>query len=827
MKQNRSLVFAVACAAAFACSDGPSEPRLGPPAQVTAVAGDEQTGGVTTALALPLQVRVVDANGRPVPGTPVRWSASSEGGTVAAVADATTDAQGLAQATWTLGRRSGRHEAYGTVGDLAPATFRASAQPAAASMLERVAGNAQSGVVAAPLDSPLVVAVRDPHGNGVAGRNVTWTVTAGSLAITSSSALTDSLGRASAQLTLGTRAGTSIVTANLSGIQPVAFTVSSLAGPAATIDVTPGQAGVGSTGDTLRLRVTAADAYGNPVNESALFWTSRNTAVAEVAADGLARATGPGRTTIVASSAAGVTDSTSLLVEQNFAIVGVHVTQAVQKLDGSVPLVKDRAGMLRVFVTGLNPTQRFPRARIRLYNNGQLVQTVEAERSSSGAPLVLTEDDAASTWNVRLPASLVQPGLSVLAEIDFDGTVQETSESDNVFPREGTPLPLDVRTVPTFGVRFVPVRQNTTGRTGNVTAANAAEYLVATRKLMPLSAVDADVRDVYVTDAPALQSNDGNRGWTMILSEMWALRALEGGSRYYYGVVSAGYSSGVAGYGYIGHPVGMGWDHLPSGSEVAAHEWGHNWERRHAPCGGPANPDGSYPYSGGLSGAPGYDVFDDRLLPSTTSDIMGYCQNKWISDYTYRAVMNFRASEGGAGAATAGIIRQTLLVWGRSGPDGLVLEPAFELAARAALPTRGGSHVLEGFDGAGIRLFRVAFDPVAVAHSDESHFAFALPADLAQPDRLATLRLSGNGRTTERATRATPAPAPAAQRLGAGRVALDWNARDYPMALVRDPVSGRVLSIARRGSVSVHAAGALDVVFSDGVRSVRRRVEIR
>ena len=83
-------------------------------------------------------------------------------------------------------------------------------------------------------------------------------------------------------------------------------------------------------------------------------------------------------------------------------------------------------------------------------------------------------------------------------------------------------------------------------------------------------------------------------------------------------MVKTNYSSGIAGIGYVGGKTALGWDNLPTGSSVAAHEWGHNWGRNHSPCGGPSNPDPNYPYAGGMTGAYGLDVASATLMPPRT-----------------------------------------------------------------------------------------------------------------------------------------------------------------------------------------------------------------
>jgi hypothetical protein len=81
-----------------------------------------------------------------------------------------------------------------------------------------------------------------------------------------------------------------------------------------------------------------------------------------------------------------------------------------------------------------------------------------------------------------------------------------------------------------------------------------------------------------------------------------------------------------------------------------AHEIGHNHGRSHTPCG--TSGDNSYPYPEGSIGAWGYDARDGDLLdPGEATDIMGYCSDKWISDYTYQAFLQRIRSVNGAQAS--------------------------------------------------------------------------------------------------------------------------------------------------------------------------------
>jgi hypothetical protein len=75
------------------------------------------------------------------------------------------------------------------------------------------------------------------------------------------------------------------------------------------------------------------------------------------------------------------------------------------------------------------------------------------------------------------------------------------------------------------------------------------------------------------------------------------------------------------------------------------HEIGHNHGRPHAPCVpnglSIADVDQQYPYQGGVIGVPGYIAASDQLIGADqATDVMGYCRNQWLSDYTYRNLLD-------------------------------------------------------------------------------------------------------------------------------------------------------------------------------------------
>ena len=124
---------------------------------------------------------------------------------------------------------------------------------------------------------------------------------------------------------------------------------------------------------------------------------------------------------------------------------------------------------------------------------------------------------------------------------------------------------------------------------------------------------------------------------------------------------------------------------------------------------------------------------------------------------------------------------------------------------------------------------QVADDPAAGAQ-----FAFAVPLQPDRAERLVAMHLVERGRriaSVWASAGAVAAAAPVqATRLGGGRVGLRWDASAHPMLMVRDPVTGQVLSFARTGRTEIVTdRGELDLQLSTGVRgrSVRLAVPRR
>ncbi|HEX6433618.1 MAG TPA: hypothetical protein VFZ87_05235, partial [Gemmatimonadales bacterium] len=488
----------------------------------------------------------------------------------------------------------------------------------------------------------------------------------------------------------------------------------------------------------------------------------------------------------------------------NLRIERMYLTQSIQRMNGDVPLVQGRDGWLRVFVTASGSNNVSPEVRVQFYDAGAPAptRTLSIPASAGSTPSTVQEGSLGSSWNVRVPGSFIQPNTRVLVVADPTDAIAETNENDNTYPTSGTPQQLTVRAVPPARIRFVSVIQGSSGP-GNVSNANKDQLTDQLRRMFPLDVVQTDVRSSAYTASTELQSN--GVGWNQVLSEIEALRVTEDPDRTYYGVVKLGYAFGQIGNGFISLPSAIGTDNPADAGRVLAHELGHTWGRWHSPCGtsGGLDPIEPYPYSGGQIGVYGLDVVVGRLRAPADPDIMGYCADPWISDHTYERVLSFRQSGALTTAAGSGSRQPSLLVWGHIANGRAMLEPAFHILARPALPARPGPYALEAATTDGTRLFTLSFDaaPAADSPDDTRHFAFTIPLDAASAGRVGSVRLNGPGvqvvATTQSALGLPRAASDPMVRREGNVARLTWNPAAHPMIMVRDPDTGEILSFAR------------------------------
>ena len=475
-----------------------------------------------------------------------------------------------------------------------------------------------------------------------------------------------------------------------------------------------------------------------------------------------------------------------------------YLVQAVQSRAHPVPLVAGEEALLRVFVTAaMETTEGIPDVRARFYLNGTERHVADIAASSTPIPAEINEGDLAKSANAEIPGWVVRPGLEMVVEIDPGGTLDPSLGVPARIPEEGR-LAVEVREMPVLDLTVIPFLWSSDPDSaiiglveGMAADPEGHALLEDTHVLLPVAGLDVTER------APVASTS--NNAWDL-LAQTEAIRVLEGGGGHYMGMMS-GSVTGVAGVAYLSGRSNFSQPY----SGTIAHELGHNMSLWHAPCGGARGPDPSFPYPDGTIGAWGYDFRRGHLVPATRRDHMTYCDPDWTSDYHFTNALNHRlADEGASAAALAADPVKSLLLWGGVDTTGTpFLNPAFVADAPPALPDSAGDYTVTGRDASGRDLFSLNFTmPVALSEEAEaSSFVFALPVQPGWADALASVTLSGP----------------------AGTATLDGGS-DIPMAILRDPVTGRVRGFLRDvGDPAAEEAGALgsavglDLLFSRGI----------
>jgi hypothetical protein len=122
-----SLVSLLAVAALAACGESSMRPSNDPPARIDAASALVQTGTVGSAVAMPIVVKLADVKGRPAHGATVTFAVTLGNGSVSPRV-VTSDNDGQAKTTWTLGTAVGANEVTASAGGVTtPVKFTATA----------------------------------------------------------------------------------------------------------------------------------------------------------------------------------------------------------------------------------------------------------------------------------------------------------------------------------------------------------------------------------------------------------------------------------------------------------------------------------------------------------------------------------------------------------------------------------------------------------------------------------------------------------------------------------------------------------------------------
>ena len=224
-----------------------------------------------------IKVLIADVYGNPVKNIPVKFAvqqrpAPTAGGTLTDTT-ALTNSYGIASTVFTLGSKVGLYRVVATAANLDTVKIFTTAKNGAAQSLAALSVTQQTKPIFTPLDTAFSVTVADIGGNPVDSALVRFSIASvpfgtTDTALSNTVALTDSLGRASTILTLGSRVGLYRVHALVNGVTDTAkFSAQASVGAVASINKLSGDNQMAVNGQPLTdpFQISVFDAGGNPI----------------------------------------------------------------------------------------------------------------------------------------------------------------------------------------------------------------------------------------------------------------------------------------------------------------------------------------------------------------------------------------------------------------------------------------------------------------------------------------------------------------------------------------------------------------------------------
>ena len=375
-------------------------------------------------------------------------------------------------------------------------------------------------------------------------------------------------------------------------------------------------------------------------------------------------------------------------------ITDIEVTQAIQDLNDSVSLIRDKRTGVRVHVDAVGQNVEGITAVLYRINSVGTVIAGPIAPSNGTTYLTVPSNPNRATFNhafyFQLPQDWIDDAtLRLRAEINPNKLPSEPNYANNVqstttftmlpSPTLRTHLLVwgydvggthyqpdtvqDVWQARSWIRRVYPLASTPGGYDSpepgfrlsirNINSSSLGAHVQRTSDLC--DTLDEDDKEFCAATftnncANWLRATEGIPNDEMIYSMIWDEPALP---------FPRGFASGNVSSGPTGTST-WGWDNDGSyGDWYMGHEVGHNVGRGHPSqgnaCGHSAS-DPGYPYTGAAIGNGsmwGFDVGDvglngslvPRVYPNSSwRDMMSYCNNQWISDYTYEGIYDFLTS---------------------------------------------------------------------------------------------------------------------------------------------------------------------------------------
>jgi len=371
----------------------------------------------------------------------------------------------------------------------------------------------------------------------------------------------------------------------------------------------------------------------------------------------------------------------------------IEITQGIQDLDNSVPLIAGKRTYARAHV----------RANVASVPN--VLANFYVMRPSGGTVGPYPADNAGARITVRgapdrgqlndsfffeIPPDMVTGAgqIEVYVDLNPDHFVAESNYANNWTSRSSV-----MSDSPEGRVRIYRVSYSAGGSTHIASWDDVFALISWLKRAYPIPSLDWSVSTLNWT--PTI--TPGLAGCGVVNTDLAAIRGLDGSPArlHYYGMVTdtGCWMRGCAHDSYIASgPTGSGtwgWDFDGSyGDWYGAHELGHTYGRSHTqgtqpppcgtcgvpPCGGSCGCEGGsvFQYDDGRIGGPaanpdryfGWDVELRQVYDSDWTDLMTYCDNEWVSDITYNGLRSRLQTEAAAPPRPLRLGAEYLAVYG-------------------------------------------------------------------------------------------------------------------------------------------------------------------
>lgn len=381
-------------------------------------------------------------------------------------------------------------------------------------------------------------------------------------------------------------------------------------------------------------------------------------------------------------------------IEHDLAIAGLEITQGIQNLANDVPLVAEKPTYVRAYGKQLQgPASASVNALLHGTRNGQPLPGSPLAATNGALGLAVGKDfDRAQLndgWYFKLPTSWLAAGaIQLRLVLDPNQHYVDSNRANNE-----AIYPITFQTQGPVCTIFIPVRTETALPTTD--DPNFAEMIERYQRYWPVPDVWTYLQPQtieetelcwwgpfpypcsgsYELDDESLISDNDRLLFDIMVRAITSDDPDEcddnHGDTHYIGMVHrdsktggrAGFANFHINASWVKSPAdkvyGPEWNTMWAGNTLAQ-ETAHNHDRWHVDCGDPDYVDTNYPYPGCQLDDTGQDKHYgfygptlDPIAPDAASDFMSYGNPVWVSDYTWKALLNSFASTAAVQSASA------------------------------------------------------------------------------------------------------------------------------------------------------------------------------